>query len=117
MNHINDLQTTTSTNTTHRASILLTPVNSNQLDSLLLNYDYDKCTFMVNGFRQGFRLGFLGQRTAQSSPNLKLALDHPLIVHNTLQKEIISHRIAGPFHSLPFPNLKLSPLGVRTGST
>ena len=67
---------------------------------------------MVTGFTFGFRIGFLGERRAAESPNLKSALQQPLIVQSKLRKECEAGRIVGPFLSPPFQNFVCSPLGI-----
>ena len=68
--------------------------------------------YIVDGFRFGFRINFSGDRCSQNSPNLKTALDNPDFLEQKLQTELSLGRIAGPFDSSPFPNFKISPLGL-----
>ena len=46
------------------------------------------------------------------SPNLKSALDQPLIVRTKLRKQCEAGTICGPFICPPFPNFVCSPLGI-----
>ena len=79
---------------------------------LLQNYDSAKANYLVCGFKNGFRIGFQGDRHFRASPNLKSASEFPEIMEEQLAKEISQGRIAGPFHQLPFVNLHISPIGV-----
>ena len=91
------------------SSILLsspvTPVKVDRLDFLLQGYQSHLATYLVNGFRYGFRIQFIGDRTRFESPNLKSALQNPELVMSKLQKEISAGRIAGPFTRPPPPPL------------
>ena len=66
----------------------------------LQNYDSVKANYLVCGFKNGFRIGFQGDRHFRVSPNLKSASEFPEIVEEKLAKEISQGRIAGPFHNL-----------------
>lgn len=57
-------------------------------------------------------MGHKGSLPPRRPPNLKSALEHPLVVDAKLQKEISLGRLAGPFPSPPFPDLQLSPIGL-----
>ena len=53
---------------------LFTPVDANKLDEILTQsgYDQEKTRNLVNGFREGFTLGYQGRRDIKiRSPNLK----------------------------------------------
>lgn len=90
----------------------VTPVCHKTLALLLQNYDSVKANYLVCGFKNGFRIGFQGDRHFRVSPNLKSASEFPEIVEEKLAKEISQGRIAGPFHELPFVNMHISPIGV-----
>ena len=79
---------------------------------LLQNYDSAKANYLVCGFKNGFRIGFQGDRHFRASPNLKSASEFPEIMEEKLAKEISQDRIAGLFHELPFVNLHISPIGI-----
>ena len=91
---------------------LVTPVKVDRLNFLLSGYETSLRLYLVNGFTFGFRVGFDGERCALHSPNLKSALDQPLIVRTKLRKECEAGRICGPFICPPFPNFVCSPLGI-----
>ena len=73
----------------------------------------EKTEYLISGFLHGFRIGFLGKRTEQDSPNLP----NKEIVSQKIQSELRAGRIAGPFSAKPFPNFKTSPLGLVPKST
>ena len=90
----------------------VTPVRVDRLEFLLHGYDRVLKQFLVDGFRFGFRIHFVGERFSSESPNLKSALDQPVVTHAKLRKECDAGRIVGPFTAPPFPNFRCSPLGI-----
>lgn len=91
---------------------LPTPVIVERLAELLVGYPKDRYEYIIDGFTNGFRIGFEGIRSPQSCSNLRSANQHPEIVTAKLGKELAEGRIEGPFEEVPFENLKLSPLGL-----
>ena len=81
----------------------VTPVKVDRLEQLLTGYSPALKTFLVDGFRCGFRIHFVGEQSSFESPNLKSALQSPDIVSAKLQNEIDAGRIVGPFRTHPFP--------------
>ena len=69
-----------------------TPVSWLRLQYWLKGCDREKTEYLISGFKHGFRIGFLGKRTAQDSPNLPSAL-----ANNDIQTELKVKRIAKPF--------------------
>ena len=67
---------------------------------------------LYNGFKFGFPLHFEGSRISIFGPNLVSAQRNPEIVSARLSKELAVDRLAGPFNSPPFPNFRVSPLGL-----
>ena len=53
----------------------VTPVRVERLECLLHCYDQNKKHFLVDGFRCGFRVNFVGDRLPYESPNVKSVLD------------------------------------------
>ena len=90
----------------------VTPVKVDRLEQLLTGYSPALKTFLVDGFRCGFRIHFFGEQSSFESPNLKSALQSPDIVSAKLQKEIDAGRIVGPFRTHPFPVFRTSPIGL-----
>ena len=48
----------------------------------------------------------------QNLKNIRLANQHPEVVHQKIQKELRIERIAGPFANRPLPTLRVSPIGL-----
>ena len=90
----------------------VTPVRVDRLEFLLQWYDEGLSQFLVNGFRYGFKVCFVGERLASESPNLKSALQQPEIVRTKLRKECDAGRIVGPFTTPPFLDFGTSLLGI-----
>ena len=90
----------------------VTPVRVDRLEYLLHCYEQNKKHFLVDGFRCGFRVNFVGDRLPFQSPNLKSVLAQPEIARMKLRKECDAGRIVGPFKTPPFANFRTSPLGV-----
>lgn len=91
---------------------IVTPVRPKVLKYFLKGYDTAMADYLVAGFTYGFELHYEGPRQFRSSKNLLSALQNPVIVNKKLQKELEAHRIVGPFVTLPFDNLQISPIGI-----
>lgn len=91
---------------------LPTPVKAAVLARYLLGYNSRIANRLIQGFSEGFKINYQGPRITTTAPNLGSAYDNPEVVDCKLQKERELGRIAGPFDSPPFTNLRVSPLGV-----
>ena len=78
----------------------------------LQRYGSHKSQYLIDGFTNGFKLGFNGTQQSVLSGNLTSALDNPAVIDKKLDKETAMGRIAGPFLSPPFANFRCSPLGI-----
>ena len=67
---------------------------------------------LATGFKEGFRLGYLGVRAQRDSPNLRSVKLDPGAIRRKLDGEIELGRIVGPFHSRPLDRLMVSPIGL-----
>ena len=76
-----------------------------RLKFFLHGYDSALASYLIDGFRFGFRVHY-------ESPNLKSAIDQPDLVKAKLSRECAAGRIVGPFTTPPFPNFRTSPLGI-----
>ena len=78
----------------------------------LAGYDHSIVQFLSHGFTEGFLLHHEGPRYSCDAPNLLSAIQNPAIVDEKIAKELAAHRLAGPFSSPPFPDFRISPLGL-----
>ena len=65
-----------------------------------------------SGFTQGYTIGYRGPRQAIMARNQKSVRDRMDIARQKIQQEIDLGRVAGPFDTLPFPHMRISPLGL-----
>ena len=95
---------------------IITPVKLDVLNNQLLEagYNNEKREFLVNGFTNGFSLGYQNKQKVQiNSPNLKLEVGNLTILWNKVMKEVKLKRFAGPFVNLPFKDDYIqSPIGL-----
>ena len=94
---------------------IYTPVDADKFEQLLIEsgYEESKRRFVVNGFRYGFPLRYLGnQQPKRLAPNLKLCVGSKTILWNKIMKEVKEKRVAGPFKSIPFEHYIQSPVGL-----
>lgn len=92
--------------------LLPTPINHAVLAEYLKGYDVKKINYLLEGYSNGFRLEYEGDRGFPLSSNLKSAQENKKVVSEKIAKELKEGRIAGPFSELPFNSLKISPLGI-----
>ena len=92
----------------------LTEQNQNKVFNIsvfpyyLQGYPPDSIVFLVEGFSNGFKIGFSG-------PNLNSASKinrNPSEVDEMISKELAKNRIAGHFDDPPFNNFEASPLAL-----
>lgn len=89
------------------------PINLEALNRLLDLYpDKVSANILRDGFSQGFRLGYLGERTSREAKNLQSVVKNPEGALKKLQKEIDLKRIAGPYGKKPLKELIVSPIGL-----
>ena len=96
----------------HSFGLAISPINIDQLKTELSFYDHPDSVTLLNGFLNGFPLHYEGPRIHSESKNLKSALAQPDIVLQKIKKEVKCGRVAGPFHHLPIPTLRISPIGL-----
>ena len=92
-----------------------TPVNVPMLHKLLIetNYNNEETKFLVDGFTNGFDLGYRGPiQIKQQSKNLKFTIGDKIELWNKVMKEVKEKRYAGPFPEIPFENYIQSPIGL-----
>ena len=98
-------------------SSIITPVNADWLEYLLqtTNYDSAETKFLVDGFKQGFDIGYQGPQIRQSrSENIPFTpgVGNHTEMWNKIMKEVEAGRVAGPFNEIPFKNFIQSPIGL-----
>ena len=94
---------------------LITPVNIQAYERLLyeVNYDPKEINFLVDGFKNGFDLGYRGDpNIKKTSPNLKLCVGSETVLWNKIMKEVKKLRYAGPYEGIPFDSYIQSPVGL-----
>ena len=94
---------------------IYTPVDAEKLEQLLMQTNYDKkeTKFLVEGFKQGFDLGYRGPEIIQQKANnLKFTIGDKFELWNKVMKEVKEKRYAGPFETIPFENYIQSPIGL-----
>ena len=94
---------------------LETTLDVNKYQQLLLESDYDKveADFLVDGFRNGFDIGYKGPKICQSqSRNIPFTVGNHIDIWNKIMKEVKLKKVAGPFETIPFENYIQSPIGL-----
>ena len=93
------------------ATSLHTPKQIDNLHKALQNYPHKN--FILEGFSEGFHLGFEGEDIATFGKNGKTINDNVTIAEGKIDQELKLNRIAGPFSHPPFAHFKISPLALR----
>ena len=94
---------------------ITTPLRVTQLQQELelAGYPREKTEFLVDGFTEGFDLGYRGDHRVQiKSPNLKFVIGDEVELWNKVMKEVKEKRYAGPYEEIPFKNFIQSPIGL-----
>ena len=78
----------------------------------LQDYDSMEQSYLINGFKNGFDIGFQQSVSSILVPNHNSANSHPYIVNDYIASELNANRIEGPHRNIPFPTFQVSPLGV-----
>ena len=94
---------------------LVSPLQLFQFQVELADYpDQAAAAYVLNGLRDGFRVGFetLSASLWSSSSNMRSTFDHPSVINAYLENEVSCGWVAGPFSSPPFRDLHISHFGV-----
>ena len=94
---------------------LITPVDPDKFEELLnaSSYDPKEIKFLIEGFRNGFDIGYAGPQDVRlESNNLRLTVGNETELWNKVMAEVKEGRFAGPFRSPPFKNYIQSPIGL-----
>ena len=77
------------------------------------NYDRTETEFLLDGFTNGFDIGYRGVENRQStSKNIPFTVGDKVELWNKIMKEVEAGRYAGPFDGIPFQNYIQSPVGL-----
>ena len=74
--------------------------------------DSDFVSQLIQSLTHGFNIGYQGPHTCLTAPNLISAHQHPQIIDKALKKEVAENRMAGPYSTPPYSNLRCSGIGV-----
>ena len=87
------------------------PINVDLLEFYLLNHpDRSFVSFLCDGLRYGFKIGYDGPRHPISSSNLISANQHQEIIESNLLDEVVQGHTAGPFTNSPYENFRIFPI-------
>ena len=106
--------------TCYNLSGIVTLINAQVLEQMLIesNYDKTKTNKLVQGFTNGFDLGYRGPLQRQdTSANLPFRVGTPVDMWNKIMKEVKLGRYAGPYEKVPYESYVQSPIGLvpKTG--
>ena len=94
---------------------IVTPVKIDVFERLLreINYDEKETNFLVNGFTNGFSIGYAGPTERRDTANnLKLCCGTKFDLWEKIMKEVQLHRFAGPYSQVPVEYFIQSPTGL-----
>ena len=96
---------------------IVTPVRVEELHKLLCesHYDADETEYLIDGFVNGFDLGYRGpEDVQQKSLNLKIwnGVGSEAILWNKVMKEVKLKKYASPFEQISFKSFIQSPIGL-----
>ena len=94
---------------------IVTPIAVEKLQELLFisGYDHSKSQELVQGFTQGFDIGYRGPSCRQdTSANIPLTVGTHADIWGKVMKEVQSGRYVGPYEHIPYKNYMQSPIGL-----
>ena len=93
---------------------VVSPLNVSQFTLDLAGHpDRQAVAYVLAGLQHGFRLGFQpARRLRAAKKNKPSAFQNPMVIDDYLANEVLRCRVAGPFQSVPLPNLQISSFGV-----
>lgn len=89
-----------------------TPVKWIELEQYLEGYTQQVVNFLVDGFRNGFRINVGNTMGPLNAKNLKSAYEHGEVLRQKIDKEVREGKVAGPFEKPPLDNFIISPVGL-----
>ena len=99
----------------HNLSDIVTSIRAQVLKQMLIdsNYDPAKTRKLIEGFTNGFDLGYQGPLQRQdTSANLPFRVGTLVEMWNKIMKEVKLGRYAGPYEKVPYENYVQSPIGL-----
>ena len=88
-------------------------ININLFEKLLESHpNRYLVSYIVDGLRNGFDIGFTGNPSATFPKNLRSADQNKSEIQSAINKEVHRGHTAGPFPSPPFPLTHCSPIGT-----
>ena len=94
---------------------ITTPLVYHEWVNLLSSHpDVEFSHYVLTGLAQGFRIGFNRAKVqcVRAKNNMQLALQHPSVVEDYLQKEVALGRVIGPVLLSRVPNVQINRFGV-----
>ena len=94
---------------------IVTPINVKEPSRLLhmTNYDEQKSQFLIEGFTNGFDIGYEGPIERQSQlSNIPFTVGNRDVMWEKIMKEVKAKRFAGPYETIPYTNYIQSPIGL-----
>jgi hypothetical protein len=83
------------------------------LAKYLEGYDATLANYLIDGFTNGFRLQYQGDRSGKLSDNPNIiTVKHSEVIDKKIAAELEANIIMGPFDSPPLPNFRSSPISV-----
>lgn len=92
-----------------RFDSIVTPINV-QLQNYLSGYNQATSKILIEGFSQGFKIPYTGERRFRLSRNLSSLIGKEEILQNKIDKKIEAKRVSGPFYPHPSRISKSLPL-------
>ena len=93
---------------------ITTPLNVDRFEQFLVEEEYNTTEhdFLIDGFRNGFDIGYTGPTNRQSqSENIPLTTGTKEDLWGKIMKEVEARRVARPFNEIPFEDYIQSPIG------
>ena len=92
---------------------IISPIRVEVLSQYTMEHpDRELVNFLINGFKDGFDIMYVGSITPTTPKNLKSARDNPEEVTQAITTEISRGHTSGPFTVSPFAVAHCSPLGA-----
>ena len=87
-------------------------IDVDRFENLLQHYGYDpeRTSYLVDGFRNGFDIGFAKPICGSSASNSAAVKCRPHILKELIDKELKHGRFLGPFQHPPFDRVHINPL-------